>query len=291
MPPVRVPGERLEVERLRDDSLAGERGVAVQEDRERDDRVGVTVARGAIGLLRARAALDDRVDGLEVARVGDERDRDVARLRRARALGADVVLHVAAAALVGRDDRFDRPLAFELAEDLVVRQADDVGEDVETPAMRHPDHDLMRARLGREVDRLVEHRDHHVEALDGELLLAEEGPPEVALQPLDLAQPAEQPDALVARERAAVAARLDRLPQPDALFVVGEVLDLVRDRPRVRREEPRQRIGERLSLDVEAEERRRDACLQLGRELRDQPQVARAPGRRAAPRRAGRAAR
>ena len=57
----------------------------------------------------------------------------------------------------------------------------------------------MRARLGREVDRLVEHRNHHVEALDGELLLAEEGAAEVTLEPLDLAQPAEEPDALVAR--------------------------------------------------------------------------------------------
>ena len=265
-----VAGERLEVERLRDDPLAGERGVAVEEDRERDARVGVAVARGAIGLLGARAALDDGIDRLEVARVGDERDRDVAGRRRARALRAEVVLHVAAAALLGRDDRLDRPLALELAEDDVVRPADDVREDVEAAAVRHPDHDLVRAGLGGEIDRLVEHRDHHVEAFDGELLLAEEGAPQVALHPLDLAQPAEQPDALVARQRPPVAARLDRLPQPDALLVVGEVLDLVRDRPRVRREEPRQRVGERLPLDVEAEERGGDARLQLGRELRNQ---------------------
>ena len=51
------------------------------------------------------------------------------------------------------------------------------------------------------LDRLVEHRDHHVEALDGELLLAEEGAPQVALHPLDLAEAAEQPHPLVARER------------------------------------------------------------------------------------------
>ena len=118
---------------------------------------------------------------------------------------------------------------------------------------------------------LVEHRDHHVEPLDGELLLAEEGAPQVALHPLDLAEAAEQPHALLARELPAVAARLDRLPQPDALLVVGDVLDLVRDRAGVRLAQPRQRVGERLALDVEAEERGGDARLQLRRQLRDQP--------------------
>ena len=168
------------------------------------------------------------------------------------------------------DDGLDRPLALELAQDRLVRPPDDVREDVEPAAMRHPDHDLVGAGLGGELDRLVEHRDHHVEALDGELLLAEEGAPQVALHPLDLAEPPEQAHALVARQRAAVAARLDRLPQPDALLVVGDVLDLVRDRAGVRLAEPRQRVGERLALDVEAEERGRDARLQLRRQLRDQ---------------------
>ena len=60
--------------------------------------------------------------------------------------------------------------------------------------MRHPE---RRPRGGtvrrRELDRLVEHRDHHVETLDGELLLPEEGAPEVALHPLYLAEAAEQP--------------------------------------------------------------------------------------------------
>ena len=113
----------------------------------------------------------------------------------------------------------------------LVRPPDDVREDVEPAAMRHPEHDLVGAVARGELDRLVEHRDHHVEALDGELLLPEERAAQVALHPLDLAQAPEQPHALVARERAPVAARLDRLAQPDALLVVGDVLDLVRDRP------------------------------------------------------------
>ena len=242
----------------------------MDEDREGDARIVVALARGAVGLLRARPSLDDRIDRLEVARVGDERDRDVAGRRRARPLGAEVVLDVAAASLLARDDGLDRPLALELAQDRLVRPPDDVREDVEPAAMRHPEHDLVGAVRRCQLDRLVEHRDHHVEALDGELLLPEEGAPQVALHPLYLAQAPEQPHPLVARERAPVAARLDRLPQPDPLLVVGDVLDLVRDRPGVRLAQPRQRIGERLALDVEAQQRGRDARLQLRRQLRDQ---------------------
>ena len=100
--------------------------------------------------------------------------------------------------------------------------------------MGHPDHDLVGAALGGEVDRLVEHRDQRVEALDGELFLSEEDPAQVVLEALDLGEPPEQPFLLLGAQRAVVPAGLDRLAQPDALFVVGDVLDLVRARPGVR---------------------------------------------------------
>ena len=48
----RVALERVEVERLGDDPLAGERGVAVQQDRHRRAGVVDAVARGAVGLRR-----------------------------------------------------------------------------------------------------------------------------------------------------------------------------------------------------------------------------------------------
>ncbi len=78
-----IAGEAGEVQRLGDDALAGERGVAVDEQRE--DGVVVDPAdhrrRRAVGrrgqpvLLGPGHALDDRVDGLEVRRVRRHRDR------------------------------------------------------------------------------------------------------------------------------------------------------------------------------------------------------------------------
>ena len=75
------------------------------------------------------------------------------------------------------------------------------------------------------------------------------------------------------RERLPVAARLDRLPKPDALGVVGEVLDLVGHRAAVDLAEVRQRLLQRLAGDVDAEQRGRDALLQLRRQRRDQARL------------------
>ena len=96
----------------------------------------------------------------------------------------EVVLDVARAALVVDDDRVDRPLALELAQDRLVRAADRVHEHVQAAAVRHPDHDLVRAGVRGELDRLVEHRHHRVEALERELLLAEERAAQVLLEAL-----------------------------------------------------------------------------------------------------------
>ena len=187
--PGRVPVQVREIERLGDDALSGKRRVAVDEDRQRDGGVVQALARRAVGLVGASLSLDDGVDGLEVARVRGERDVDLSALRRAPALCAEVVLDVAGPALGVRAHRLDHPLAFELTEDRLVRAPDDVREHVEPAAVRHPEHDLVRAGVRSEMNRLVEHRYEHVEPLDRELLLSEERLSQVGLQPLDLRQP------------------------------------------------------------------------------------------------------
>ena len=53
------------------------------------------------------------------------------------------------------------------------------------------------------------------------------------------------------------------MPQPDALLVVRDVLDLVRDRPAVDLAQLGQNVGEGLALDADAQHRGRDALLKL----------------------------
>ncbi len=230
----RVAVEALQVERLRDDALAREGRVAVQDHRDRRVVVQVRVRALARGLDRARGALDDRADVLQVARVGLEPhdDRGVVG-QLVGALRAVVVLDVAGAALRDRRDRLDRGGALELAEDRLVRAPEAVGEHVEPAAVRHADDDLARAVGGGELDHLVEHRDRHVEALDRELLLAQVGLVHEALERVDLREPAQQRALLLVGQRRAERAGLDLLAQPGALAVRRDVLDLVGDRAAV----------------------------------------------------------
>ena len=197
----RVAVEALEVERLGNDPLAGERGVAVDEERQGDGRVVEPRAARPVRLLGTGPALDDGVDGLQVARVGDQRDVDLARTRRAGAGGGEVVLHVPGPAFRIDDEGVVRPLSLELAEDRLVRAPDGVGQGVEPTAVGHPDHHLVGTRCRDRLDRLVDHDDEHVEPLERELLLPEERPAEVLLEALDLREPREQRSALLGRER------------------------------------------------------------------------------------------
>src|SRR5437667_455004 len=79
-------------------------------------------------------------------------------------------------------------------------------------------------------------------------------PAQVALHPVDLTEAGEQPRLLLRRERTVVPTGLDRLAQPDALLVVGDVLDLVGDRAAVDLPQARVRLGERLTLHVEPQQ-------------------------------------
>ena len=269
----RVALERLEIERLRDDALAGERRVPVDEHRQGDGRVVDARASRAVGLLGPGPALDDRVGRLEVARVGDDRDVDLAGRRHARAGRRQVVLDVAGAAFRVDEERVERALALELAQDRLVRAPDGVHEGVQPAPVRHPDHDLVRPAGSRERDRLVEHRHERVEALERELLLAQERAAQVLLEALRLGEAVQERVPLLGIERLPEAARLDRLAQPDALGMVGDVLDLVRDRAGVDGLQLRQRVGQRLPLDVETEDGGGDARLQLGRQRGDEPRL------------------
>ena len=159
---------------------------------------GSTARRGVVGdgvALGARHALDHGVDGLEVARVGGERERDLVAVGRlVLADRAEVVLHVARALRARRVE-----LALELAEDLRVRLADHVGEHVEPAAVRHAEHDVAHARVGGLGAERVEHRDERLGAFEAEALLPEVLRVQEALERLGRVEPLE--DAVLLRRR------------------------------------------------------------------------------------------
>ncbi len=127
-----------QVQALLDDALAGEGGVAV------DEQVHDSLAAGVAGvvLLAAGPADGDRVDEFEVAGVERQRQVNLFALRGVPvAAVAEVIFHVAAAPV---DVVLD---ILELAEDLPGALAQDVGQHVEPPAMGHAQDDLVDALL------------------------------------------------------------------------------------------------------------------------------------------------
>ena len=240
----------------------------MDEDGERRGRVVPSVGRRMIRLGGARQTLDNGVDGLEMTGIGRQHHLDVTRCGLPDTGGTEVVLHVTRAFLGVVRDGVDDALALELPKNLVVRTAEGVGEHVQAAPVGHSDDHLVGPGCRGQLDRLVEHRNHRVEALDRELLLPDERPAEVPLEPLDLGEPPEQAPLLVGGEPEPVRTRLDRLAEPDALLVVRDVLDLVRHRPAVRLAQMRQRLRERIAGNGDPQNARRDLCLELGCERR-----------------------
>ena len=149
-------------ERLGDEPLAGKGGVAMHQD------AGHLAARGvaALLLLRPHLAEHDRVDRLEMRRVGGERQVHGLRADLAVARGTEMVFDVARAMDmlgIGR-------IALELGEDRGKRLADKIGQNVEPAAMRHADHEFPDAELAAAAQDRLEGRHQRFGALDAEPL-------------------------------------------------------------------------------------------------------------------------
>ena len=177
-----------------------------------------------------------------------------------------MVLDVAGAAARARRHDVDVLLALELGQDLGVRPADRVRQHVQPAAVRHAHERVAHARVGGQPERLVEHRDQGVEALDREALRADERAVQVDLERLGVGEPRQHALLLLGRQRAAVLARLDAVAQPHALLVVGDVLDLVGDRAAVRLAQVGERLGERRARHLDAQDVRGDLLHDLRRE-------------------------
>ena len=117
-------------EAFRDHALAGERRVAV--DQQRHHHGAVFRRRAVLVLLGAHLAEHHRIDDLEMRRVRGERQMHLVAVELAVRRSAEVILHVARAFdVVGRGRA-----ALELVEQRAVRLAHHLRQHVEPAAMR-----------------------------------------------------------------------------------------------------------------------------------------------------------
>ena len=208
-----------ERERLRDDALAGEPRIAVEEHRE-------AAAAGRVAhviLARAHRPEHHRVHELEVA--GVEVEIQVERTTAAGGVGAGIA-HVVLDVAVPLDV-LGQEAGLELAEDRLEGLAQDVGQHVEPPAVRHADDDLLGAGAGRDLDQRVEHRDERRGALEREALLARVAQVEELLEAVRHQELPQDAEPILGRKLRPVAGRLHPLLQPLAPLGVGDphVLD------------------------------------------------------------------
>ena len=154
---------------------------------------------------------------------------------------------------------------------VLVRQADRVREHVEPPAVRHAEHDLLVPSADASSSDSSSIGISTSRPSSENCFWPRNARAQVALHRLDLAE-ARVERAAARRASSGVRKRRDSiaLPQPDALLVVGDVLDLVGDRAAVRLLQARKRLGERLARDVDAEHGRGDARLELRRQPRQE---------------------
>ena len=240
--------ETRKIERLRHDTLAGERCIPVHTDRQHGRFVTFAIA--GQHLTCSRHSFENRIDDLEVTRIRDQHHLDFSAIRDlARACRAEVVLHVPGFADgVGRS-----VLALELLEDRCVWLAQGVREDVDAAAMRHREIDFARAVSRRRLDRHVEHRHQDVTALDRESLVTLIGATQKTLEAIYLREPLQNPPVFFFAEWLMKAPALDLLAQPFTLFDFAEVRDLESDLRRVELAQTRHHIGSAAARSTEGD--------------------------------------
>ena len=144
-----IAGQLRHIQSLGPDALAGERRIAVHGDFEHL----LAPLRPAALLLGARAAHGNRIDGFEVAGIGNQMHLDLLSVSgKEIACGAHMVFHVAAAQDAPRID------ILEARENLGGRAAHDVHHHIQPPAVAHRQHALFGAVFGSGAENGVEKR-------------------------------------------------------------------------------------------------------------------------------------
>src|SRR5438034_483233 len=249
-----VAVELREPEGLGHHTLAGEGRVAVHEDGHDARVLGVL----QVLLLGTHHALDDRIDRLEMARVGGAREVDLPpRARGVVARVAEVILDVAVA---GRLLGEQAPL--ELRDDHLVGLAEHVGEHVDPPAVRHAEDHLLDAEAPRVLDQRVEEGNERVTALEREALGGRIPELEELLEALRDDQAVEDAQPVLGGEVGMVGGRLHALLEPDALLLVLDVHVLDAERAAVGRLEARDQVAD-AGARAAAEAAARDHAVEV----------------------------
>src|SRR5213083_460734 len=222
-----VAVELREPEGLGHHLLAGEGRVAVHEDGHDARVLGVV----QVLLLGAHHALDDRIDRLEMARVGGE--REVHFPPRARGMVARVPEVILDVAVAGR--LLGEQTSLELRYDHLVGLAEHVGEHVDPPAVRHAEDHLLDAERAGVLDQRVEEGDERVAALEREALGGRIAELEELLEALGGDQAVEDDEPVLPGEVGMVGGRLHALLEPDALLLALDVHVLDAERAAVGR--------------------------------------------------------
>ena len=168
-----VAAQTRKPEALGNDTLTGECGIAVQQQRQnlhpfrqRHDFIARQACQQV--LLGARLAHHDRVDDLQVGRVGRQRQVDRIAVELTVRRCTQMVFHIARSFdLVRRIGT-----ALELVEDRPVGFSHDLGQHIEAAAVRHSKDDFLQPHLSAALDDLLQRRDQRFAAVQAEALCA-----------------------------------------------------------------------------------------------------------------------
>ncbi len=217
----RIAVELREVERLGNNALSSESGIAV--DQQRNHLLAFRVAEPV--LLGTHNALNHRIDGFQVTGIRRNRHHDfVARRRPAHAARAQVILHVARTQRTG-----GIAIAFKLRKDARQRLTDHVRQHRQPAAVRHADHHLTHAAIGRAIGQLLQNGDRRFPTLQRKTFLADETGVQEILKLLGCDQVLQNARAQNGVKRPVVGLRLHSLLQPALLLRMLDVHVLASD--------------------------------------------------------------
>ena len=211
-------------ETFRHHALAGERGVAVHQQRQHRDALVRRIA--MLILLGADLAEHHGIDDLQMRRVGGQRQMDPVVVELAVRRSAEMIFDVA-----GALDRVGiGGAALEFMEQRAMRLAHHLRQHVEAAAMRHADHDFLDAEIAATLDDLLERRDQRFTAVEAEPLGAGEFEIAEFLETFGLDQLHQDGAAAFAGETDFLVRTFDALLDPALLRRVGDVHELDAER-------------------------------------------------------------